>query len=302
MAKLAGAIENTTPVLDHIPPFKAGYPKPWSRGSHGAKWVFAGAPLQRRISPAQTFPRVLPIQLLRIGTMALLGLPFEVTVEAGRRLESSTQAALGRDSGVHRMVVTSAANDYWDYLTTPEEYTRQCYEGASTLYGPRSHAFVTAAAAALAADLQRLGTVSDELPRRAFHFHARRYLPRPTGVAAARTAVGPPAFTEASPSEDAYWEFRWSDVAPADLVWHLPLVRVETASGPGGAWVPASHDDRPVDDEGWHVGVIHLGRAHSDRHRYATRWYEPRLGPPVQHRFVLLANAGQPRVDSEAFD
>ena len=55
-AKLAGAIENSTPVLDRIPPFKAGHPKPWTRGPHGAKWVFASAPIQRLVNPVDTLP------------------------------------------------------------------------------------------------------------------------------------------------------------------------------------------------------------------------------------------------------
>ena len=292
-AKLAGAIENSTPLLDRLPPFRAGYPKPWSRGPQGAKWVFAGAPIQRRVSPATTFPQVLPVQLIGIGTMALLALPFEVTVEAGRRLEASTQAAFGGDAGVDRVVVTSAANDYWDYLTTTEEYARQCYEGASTLYGPKSHAFVTGAAARLAADVARTANISEPLSVRHFRFHSHRYLPRPEGRSGARAAMGCPAFTEATTSEDAYWEFQWRDVAPGDLAWHDPLVRVETAA-PGG---------RPVDDQGWHLGVVHLGPdGAGPSHRYAARWYEPVLGPPIKHRFVLLANGGQPQLESEPFD
>jgi neutral ceramidase len=302
-AKLAGAIENTTPLLDRVPPFRAGFPKPWGGGAQGAKWVFGGASIQRRISPPHTFPRVLPVQLLRIGTAALLALPFEITVEAGRRLEATVVAAFGEASGVRKVIVSSAANDYWDYLTTPEEYSRQCYEGASTLYGPRSHAFVSVATAQLAKDLMRSGAVADQLPTRCFRFYAHRYLPRPEGTQIVRAAVSAPRFTEATPSEDAYWEFQWRDLAPGDLAWHEPLVRIEAAGDPARAWTPAGREGWPVDDQGWHLGVVHLGADEAaGGHRYAARWYEPLMGPPVRHRFVLAANAGQPQLYSEPFD
>jgi neutral ceramidase len=324
-AKLAGAIENTTPLLDRIPPFRAGYPKPraFARGEQGAKWVAASARLQRLIAPVASFPRVLPIQLIGVGSMALLGLPFEVTVEAGRRLEVSMLAASG-DAGIERVVVSSAANDYWDYLTTPEEYGRQCYEGASTLYGPRTHAFVTATARRLAAHVAQAGTVEQYLPRRTFRLHTAHYMPVPgsgpagsgpagsalhTGARTRRSriAVGAPEFTDSTPSEDAYWEFQWWDVPPGELRWHEPLARVEVAAAGAvaGGWVVAADGHgQPVDDQGWRVGVVHLGPSRGDgaAHRYAVRWYGPPLGPPCPHRFVLLENAGQPELASDAFD
>ena len=34
------------------------------------------------------------------------------------------------------MVIAGLANTYADYITTPEEYSVQRYEGASTIYGP----------------------------------------------------------------------------------------------------------------------------------------------------------------------
>jgi neutral ceramidase len=324
-AKLAGAIENTTPLLDRIPPFRAGYPKPraFARGEQGAKWVAASARLQRLIAPVASFPRVLPIQLIGVGSMALLGLPFEVTVEAGRRLEVSMLAASG-GAGIERVVVSSAANDYWDYLTTPEEYGRQCYEGASTLYGPRTHAFVTATARRLAAHVAQAGTVEQYLPRRTFRLHTAHYMPVPgsgpagsgpagsalhTGARTRRSriAVGAPEFTDSTPSEDAYWEFQWWDVPPGELRWHEPLARVEVAAAGAvaGGWVVAADGHgQPVDDQGWRVGVVHLGPSRGDgaAHRYAVRWYGPPLGPPCPHRFVLLENAGRPELASDAFD
>lgn len=39
-------------------------------------------------------------------------------------------------TGDFHVVITGLANTYCDYVTTPEEYSVQRYEGASTIYGP----------------------------------------------------------------------------------------------------------------------------------------------------------------------
>jgi neutral ceramidase len=327
-AKLAGAVENTTPVLDRIPPFRAGHPKPHVlAGEHGAKWVFGGRFVQHRVAPVSSFPRVLPLQFLVVGGFAILGLPFEVTVEAGRRLESS-----GAALGAERVVVSSTANDYWDYLTTREEYSRQCYEGASTLYGPSSLDFVSAATDALARDLaaSSAGVVDDSRPVRTFDAVLQRYMPAPsTALPGARPAgrlIGPARFVEATATEDPYWEVAWTAGAPGSLRWDQPLVRVEGAvgrtAGVSAGWV-AGRSAGPVagagaaadragslgldwaavaDDSGWYVGVEHTGHESNGGHTYVARWYQPPLGRPGRYRFVLEANGGYGEVAGEAFD
>ena len=98
-----------------------------------------------------------------------------------------------------------------------------------------------------------------------------------------RSRSARPGFVDATPTEDGYWEFRWRDAAPGDLAWHEPLVRVEAASGDGG-WRGVA------DDQGYHLGVVHLGAGRGGAHRYAARWYTPYLGPNRPHRFVLEAS------------
>ena len=39
-------------------------------------------------------------------------------------------------SGDIDVVIAGLSNTYTDYITTPEEYSVQRYEGASTIYGP----------------------------------------------------------------------------------------------------------------------------------------------------------------------
>lgn len=290
-AKLAGAVENATPVLRHVPPFRAGFPKPrlLQGPEQDDKWVFGSRRLQHLLAPASSFPRVLPVQMLAIARMAILGVPFEVTVEAGRRLSSAATAGLG-GSG-YEVVVSSVVNDYWDYLTTPEEYARQHYEGASTLYGPGTLAFVSAAVAELAAGLAGAGIVDDALAARTFRGLLRRYLPpvAPPGSGAERVVDASARFVEATVTEDAYWEQGWTGGPPGCLEWHEPLARVERQGRRG--WEPVA------DDGGWHVGVLQIGDG-----RYAARWYAPPLGRPARFRFVLAANHGHPELAGRPFD
>ncbi len=141
------------------------------------------------------------------------------------------------------------------------------------------------------------GTASEPL-RRSFEFGVHRYLARAGGFAAERVA-GPVGFVEATTTEDAYWEMAWTDVAPGDLCWHEPLARVEGARD--GAWAPATYDGRPVDDQGWRIGITYDG-PQQGTHRYRVCWYGPPLGRPGRHRFVLLANNGRPEVAGPPFD
>ncbi|MFN2519108.1 MAG: neutral/alkaline non-lysosomal ceramidase N-terminal domain-containing protein [Jatrophihabitantaceae bacterium] len=299
-ATMAGAHENHTPLIHRIPPFRPGLPKPRARGPHGAKWIPGGRGLHDRLIPPRSFPSVLPVQVLRIGPTLLVGLPFEVTVEAGRRVEAAVGDLIGSRAGVERIAVSSLANEQFCYLTTPEEYSLQRYEGGNTLYGPSSQPFAAAAAAALAADVLTRGWVAESLPARHFDFAAHRYLARPDGSGAVRIGMGPVTFVDPTATEDGYWQFTWRDVAPGDLAWHEPLVRVEAAA-PGGGWAAALREGRAINDQGYYVGVFHLGRERRGAHRYAARWYTPYLGPERPHRIVIMPNSGQPELASQGF-
>lgn len=80
---------------------------------------------------APWLPRVLPVQIVWLGGLVLGVVPFEPTTVAGRRLRAHLRAS----TGAERVVMTSYANGYGGYLTTPEEYRVQHYEGAATYYG-----------------------------------------------------------------------------------------------------------------------------------------------------------------------
>jgi neutral ceramidase len=87
-------------------------------------------------------PRVVPFQVLRVGSLVLLSVPGEMTTVAGERLVREVKKSLQGD-GDFEVILAGLANDYVSYLTTPEEYQAQHYEGASTLFGPQTSPAIT---------------------------------------------------------------------------------------------------------------------------------------------------------------
>ncbi len=321
-ALVAGATENVTPVIHRIAPFSPGHPKRWGTDNAQAqKWVIGSRWLQPLVLPLAGFPRVMPLHVVRIGDRVLVGLPFETTVESGRRVAERVSRALGNhsagsagadlggDENGITVVVSSVVNDYWGYVATAEEYERQYYEGGHTLYGPNTQAFVAVQAGRLAADTVGSGVFSDVVPERRWNVGVHRFLatPSPNPPSAPRCFDRPATFTDPTATIDGYWEQVWLDAAPGDLLWHQPLVRVEASDDGGSTWAPALDHGRRVDDQGWALAVTHLGadrdsRAGEGVHRYRVRWFDPVHRAGRLHRFVLVANATRPEVVGDPFD
>lgn len=102
----------------------------WVRDCHGVKPVLLATGTQ---TPFPWSPEVLPVSIVRIGQLAIVAAPGEFTIMAGRRVRDTVKAALG--DSVKHIVFAGYANAYAGYVTTPEEYDAQHYEGASTHFG-----------------------------------------------------------------------------------------------------------------------------------------------------------------------
>ncbi|MHB1137709.1 MAG: neutral/alkaline non-lysosomal ceramidase N-terminal domain-containing protein [Microthrixaceae bacterium] len=306
-ALVAGATENYTPVLHRIPPFKAGHPRRWGRaGAHGPKWILGSRYLQPLVLRKRSFPRRLSVQVFRIGGSVWVGLPFEITVESGRRIAAAVNGAVGEvgasSAALDDVVVCSLVNEYWGYVATEEEYGRQFYEGGHTLYGPRTERFLSSQAARLAGRTVGRGVVQ-EAGERTWNLRSHRYLPRPPlDPPPERRFIDDATFLDPTDRDDAVWEQAWMDVAPGGLHWHEPLVMVERSDDGGTTWEPASRGWKRADDQGWALEVIHLGEHEGAAHHYRMRWHDPDHRAGRLHRFVLLANNGRPRVVGEPFD
>ena len=75
----------------------------------------------------------MPLQVLRIGQLAITTAPGEFTIVAGQRvLDAVTPSSAARSS---HQILAGYANAYAGYVATPEEYDAQNYEGAATHFG-----------------------------------------------------------------------------------------------------------------------------------------------------------------------
>lgn len=84
-------------------------------------------------------PQIMPLQIVKIGSVALIAVPGETTTMAGRRFRKAVVSELAA-SGVKYGIIAGLANSYASYLATREEYAKQWYEGASTQFGPNQQA------------------------------------------------------------------------------------------------------------------------------------------------------------------
>jgi neutral ceramidase len=101
------------------------------RDSQAPKGILLPGGLLNRLLPVVA--QRVPVQLLRLGPLFLIGIPGEVTITAGLRLRRTVSSIVGAD--LANVLVAGYSNGYIHYVTTPEEYEAQRYEGGSTLFG-----------------------------------------------------------------------------------------------------------------------------------------------------------------------
>ncbi|WP_280259117.1 neutral/alkaline ceramidase [Nocardia wallacei] len=102
----------------------------WMRDAQAPKLIVAPLGV---LPPRPWVPQVVPIQIMRIGDLVLASGPAEYTVVSGLRIRQVVARALAVP--VENVLVQGYANGYSGYVTTPEEYVSQQYEGGETLYG-----------------------------------------------------------------------------------------------------------------------------------------------------------------------
>lgn len=301
-ALIGGAYENTTPVLHNIIPFAPGLPR-WlfQSGCHGQKRVVLSRVLQPLILPTQDFPHVLPMQLLQLDSMLLMALPYEITTESGRRIENAVRAGWEKNGkSIAHVAVSSVANEYYGYATTPEEYSRQHYEGGHTLYGPNTVPYLMARSQELAQDLASKGSVAELMPNRSFELKTTHFMPEKTTGSVERKGLSTPEFKDPTANAEGYWHFFWQDVPPDRIAWDQPLVKVEVSTD-GKEWRELSRQGRPVNDGGYDVGVYYRGASGTGA-RYEARWYNPEFdGGKTFMRFVVAPREQNPALLSPIF-
>lgn len=77
--------------------------------------------------------QVFPFYIHRIGGLVLISHGFEATIVSGLRLRRAVAEAL--DVPLDTVISQGYVNGYGHYVTTPEEYSTQNYEGGATAFG-----------------------------------------------------------------------------------------------------------------------------------------------------------------------
>ncbi|MFC6009825.1 neutral/alkaline non-lysosomal ceramidase N-terminal domain-containing protein [Nocardia lasii] len=117
------------PLVDFLGGIDHPHPA-WLADAQAPKAIFAPLGL---MPPVPWVPNVVPIQLIRIGGLYLAAAGAEFTIVAGLRVRRVVAEVLGID--LDQVLLQGYSNNYHEYVTTPEEYDAQHYEGASTLFG-----------------------------------------------------------------------------------------------------------------------------------------------------------------------
>ncbi|MFF2087963.1 neutral/alkaline ceramidase [Nocardia sp. NPDC058176] len=117
------------PLVDFLGGIDHPHPA-WLADAQAPKAIFAPLGL---LPPVPWVPNVVPIQLVRLGGLYLATAGAEFTIVAGLRVRRAVAATLGVD--LDQVLLQGYTNNYHQYVTTPEEYDAQQYEGASTLFG-----------------------------------------------------------------------------------------------------------------------------------------------------------------------
>jgi len=276
MPFLTGSEEGRGPLYDVTRvPFE-GRRSPFPDDSHGHK---IGIPATSR----ESVPVAVPLMTVRVGDRVIASLPGEPTVEVGRRTRRAVLDAMA-GAGVSRVIVAGLANEFILYLTTPEEYDRQHYEGGSTLFGP------------LAANLlrQELAGLAGRMARGEPNPEPYAFDPR-NGVAADAAPFGDGAPSGAPDTQPgpvrrgADAEFAWrGGPGGHDRPLDVPFVTIERRKRGGGGWERVT-DDLWLDVR-WLV---------DDQGRHVASWSVPAGAQPGTHRFVITAR--RYRVASASF-
>jgi neutral ceramidase len=273
---LTGSEEERGPLYDITHQHFEGKRKPADLGDpHGYKLSAPGV--------GAGVPHAVPLLALRIGPRLVVSLPGEGTKEVGARIKAAAAEAV-RGSGIDKVVLSGLANEFILYLTTPEEYDRQHYEGGNTQFGRESSVLVQNNITRLA------GTLAHGQPAPpAFPFDPTNGV-RPTGPAygSGAASAGDPAQPVSSYRRLRRATFAWDGGA---LGLDRPVDR---------AFVTAQRRDRRgrwrAYDSDLGLGMLWTVSAGG---RYQVRWEIPLSAPRGAYR--LRVTAKRYRIASRTF-
>lgn len=235
--------------------------------------VLSGRTLNRVVAFVQ---ERYPVQLVRIGRLYLIGVPGEATIVAGLRLRRAVAEVVGAE--LADVLVAGYANAYCHYVTTPEEYDEQRYEGGSTLFGRWELGALIQAATGLARAMADgvaadPGTGTPPLPRPPRPRRRRHRVDEPmAGRAFGDVLTAPGPSCRAGERVTAVFVGGHPD---QDLRRGGTYLEVERANGEGWETV--------ADDGDW-ATTFHWARVGRQASRITVRWEIPADAPAGEYR------------------
>jgi neutral ceramidase len=298
-AALVGAAQGDEVFpISYVPPFRRGWPKSGSNDCHAEKHYMLSQLQPMAVEPWR-FPHRLAVFAVQIDELVMVGLPFEVTFEAGNRIAAAMRAAAPLQD-VDHWVVSSHANGFFGYATTREEYAAQWYEGGHTIYGPGTTQFLARESARLVADLFARPGLADMPDAWDFSLATRSFFPEDRAAGGERLQLQDATFVPAKNNQGAYWRVEYTDVNPSRLALHETLFHLEHRSDPSQPWRIARVDGIPVNDEGYDLQILWLDAADQGMGVYELRWFNP-VAESGEYRFAVAPRAGQEAFYSRPF-
>jgi neutral ceramidase len=262
IAFLTGSEEGRGPLYDETKTPFEGRTTPFPSADQGAKVTV----------PAGDFPPAVPFAVYRIGDHAIATIPGEPTKEVGVRVRDAVGRALA-PKGVKGVVIAGLAQEFVQYVSTPEEYGQQSYEGASTLYGPNEGTFMVERLAELAGALAA-GRAAPEPYELDTSYGVKPDGPAYPPGADAGTITGEP---EAAVERLTRAKLSW-DGGPSGTDRPVDRAFVTAQRRVGRRWKAYASD----------LGVQFLWRADDQGHATAE-WEVPLRAPAGRYRLVVTA-------------
>ena len=264
---LTGSEENRGPLFDLThQPFEGRRAPSEGFESQGHK---IGIPFA---ATRDSYPYAVPLFVVRIAKRLIITMPGEATVEVGRRARARVLAA-AKGLGVRGATVMGLTNEFIQYITTPEEYDRQHYEGGSTIYGPAEGAAITDSLVELAQRMRAGKRAPEAYPFDPRHGVVADGAPFGTGAGSGSPTSQP---VDVPPGAQAV--FKWQG-GPSGLDKPLEQRFISIQRRTGGRW------RRVADDYGlaivWTVDADGVYDAH---------WQVPRKARPGRYRITVTAN------------
>jgi len=222
--------------------------------------------------PIGSWSEAWPMALLQIGDGGIVTIPGEPTMGVGERLRAAVLEA-AKGAGVKRAVVAGLVNDYLNYVTTPEEYDTQQYEGASTVFGRHEGTFFVDRARELGRALSGAPIALEQRDYDASNGVRPDGPPYGTG-AASGTIVSQPGSVRRLGHATLVWK-GGADGAdlPVDRAFLTAERRVD------GRWVAVDND----------LGVSFVWKVDGSG-RYEATWEPPVNAPTGTYRLVVSAS------------